>query len=342
MRALVTGGGGFVGRAIVGRLLKKDYAVRSFSRETYPELHTLGVEMLQGDIANQQDVLRACQGCTIVFHVAAKAGIWGDYEDYYQVNVNGTRHVITACRELQISRLVYTSSPSVVFDGRDMEGVDESVSYAPHYKASYPETKARAERLVLSANDSSLATVALRPHLVWGPRDNHLIPGILSRQRRGRLRKIKGNSKLADFTYVDNVADAHLLAAERLRPGSAVSGRAFFISDGQPVPLWEFVDRILEAAGLAPVTRSISPQAAYLAGSLCELVYKTFRLRGEPPMTRFLAEELSIAHWFNIHAAREELGYKPCVSTDEGLERLRQWLKKAVPDLASQNSRTGH
>ena len=327
MKALVTGGGGFLGGAIVRRLLQEGYAVRSFSRGSYPQLQSLGVEVLQGDLADAQGVQEACRLCQVVFHVAAKAGLWGKDDAYYQTNVTGTENVIAACRTLGISRLVYTSTPSVVFDGHDLEGVDESVPYAEHYKAAYPATKATAERMILAANDEQLATVALRPHLIWGPGDTHLVPGIIARGRAGRLRTIGKSRNLVDFTYVENAALAHLLAGDRLSPGSPIAGRAFFISQGEPVPLWDFINRILEAANLPTVTRSISPGFAHVAGWLCEVLYRTLRLRGEPPMTRFLAEELATSHWFNITAARQELGYQPRVSVEEGLRRLKAWLE---------------
>lgn len=326
MKALVTGGGGFLGGAIVQHLLEAGYAVGSFSRGSYPQLLKLGVKVLQGDLADAEAVQEACRDCQIVFHVAAKAGIWGDAEAYYQTNVTGTENVIAACRTLGISRLVYTSTPSVVFDGHDLEGVDERVPYAEHYKAAYPATKATAERLVLAANNESLGTVALRPHLIWGPGDTHLVPGIIARGRKGRLRRVGHTSKLVDFTYIENAAQAHLLAGDRLSPGSPIAGKAFFISQGEPVPLWDFINRILKAAHLPPVSRTISPDFAYAAGWLCELLYRTLRLRGEPPITRFLAEELATSHWFNIAAAREELGYQPRVSVEEGLKRLETWL----------------
>ncbi len=187
MKALVTGGGGFLGKAIVKLLLARGDQVRSFSRNTYPALAELGVEQQSGEIGDAAAVVRAVEGCDIVFHVAAKAGVWGPYEEFYRANVLGTRNVIEACRQHGIRRLVYTSSPSVVFDGTDMEGVDESVPYPEHFEAFYPQTKAEAEQLVLQANDDTLATVALRPHLIWGPEDNHLVPRILERGARGRL-----------------------------------------------------------------------------------------------------------------------------------------------------------
>lgn len=330
MKALVTGGGGFLGRAIVRGLLRGGYAVRSFSRKSYPALESLGVEVFQGDVADGERVREACLNCDVVFHVAAKAGIWGEYRHYYEANVMGTENVIAACRVLGISRLVYTSSPSVVFDGGDMQGVDERVPYPPHYKAAYPATKATAEQMVLAANDDQLATLALRPHLIWGPGDTHLVPGIIARGRAGKLRKIGRTPKLVDFTYVDDAAAAHLLAADCLSPGSPISGRAFFISQGQPMPLWDFVNRVLEVAQLPSVSRAISPGVTYAAGWLCEIVYKTLRLQGEPPMTRFLAEELSTAHWFDISAARQELGYQPKWSLEEGLKQLRAWLEEEM------------
>ncbi|MEA2631259.1 MAG: 2-alkyl-3-oxoalkanoate reductase, partial [Chloroflexota bacterium] len=206
MNALVTGGGGFLGGAIVARLVARGDAVRSLSRGDYPAMRAMGVEQVRGDLADPDAVARAVDGCAVVFHVAAKAGIWGPYAEYHRSNVEGTRNVIAACRAGGVGRLVFTSSPSVVFDGRDMEGADESVPYPRRHDAAYPATKAEAERLVRAADGDDLATVALRPHLIWGPGDNHLIPRLLDRARRRRLRRIGAANKLIDSVYVDNAA----------------------------------------------------------------------------------------------------------------------------------------
>jgi nucleoside-diphosphate-sugar epimerase len=330
MKALVTGGGGFLGQAIVKMLIERGDSVRSFSRSAHPELTDLGVEHACGALEDAAAVSEACKGCDIVFHVAAKAGVWGPYDDFYRANVTGTANVIAACREQSIGRLVYTSSPSVVFDGSDMEGVDESVPYPEHFEAFYPQTKAAAERLVLQANDASLATVALRPHLIWGPGDNHLVPRILERGRKGALRKIGTKPCLVDTIYVDNASRAHLQAADRLAVGSPVAGKAYFLSQGEPLPVWEVVNRILAAGNLPPVRRTISPRLAYAAGALLETIYRLFSLPGEPRMTRFLAKELSTAHWFELSAARRDFGYDPQVSFDEGMDRLKRSLEQRV------------
>lgn len=327
MKALVTGGGGFLGGAIVRALISRGDQVRSFSRASYPTLTGLGIEQFAGDLADPAAVKAAAKDCDIIFHVAAKPGVWGPYQDYYRANVVGTENVLTACRAQGIGRLVYTSSPSVVFNGSDMAGVNETTPYPEHFEAPYPQTKAIAEQQVLGANGPTLATVALRPHLIWGPEDNHLVPRIIQRGRAGQLRRIGEQPCLVDHIYVDNAADAHLQAADRLTPGSAVAGKAYFISNGDPIPLWQMVNRILAAAGVAPVRRSISPRLAYAAGYLLEKIYATLSLPGEPRMTRFLARELSTAHWFDISAARRDFGFNPRVSTDEGLRRLQAWLQ---------------
>ncbi len=331
MKALVTGGGGFLGGVIVRMLQERGDDVRSFSRGAHPALSKLGVEQIRGDLSNRQQLTVAAKGCDTVFHVAAKAGIWGSYDDFYSANVTGTSNVLDACRENGISRLVYTGSPSVVFDGLDVEGGDESLPYPSHYEAHYPKTKALAEQIVLKANSPDLATVSLRPHLIWGPGDNHLVPRIISKGRAGKLRRIGSRPCLVDTVYVDNAASAHLLAADRLVTGGSVAGKAYFISNGEPLPLWEMVNRILAAAGLPPENRSISPKVAYAAGIICEGLWNLLHLSGEPPMTRFVAKELATAHWFNIDAARRDLDYQPQISIQEGLQRLRQWLATEQP-----------
>jgi len=324
MKALVTGGGGFLGGVIVRMLRERGDQVRSYSRGEYPALAALGVEQIRGGVEEREAVIKAAAGCDLVFHVAAKAGIWGSYHDFYQTNVVGTENVLAACRSNSIGRLVYTSSPSVVFDGGDVEGGDESLPYPHRYEAHYPATKALAEQLVLGANSPELAVTALRPHLIWGPGDNHLVPRIVARGRAGKLRRIGTRPNLVDTVYVDNAARAHLQAADRLSPGSSVAGNCYFISNNEPLPLWEMVNRILAAAGVPPVTRSISPRMAFTAGCLCEGLWSLLHLSGEPPMTRFVAHELASAHWFNIESARRDFGYQPEISIEEGLVRLRQ------------------
>lgn len=326
MKALVTGGGGFLGKAIARSLVERGNEVRSFSRGHYSELAQLGITSIQGDITDTNTLRDAARGCDILFHVAAKPGIWGSYQSFFDTNVVGTRNVLAICRELGIKRLVHTSSPSVVFDGEDMEGADESVPYPDHYEAHYPKTKAIAEQEVLAANGPELATVALRPHLIWGPGDNHLIPRLLARARAGALRRIGSRNPKVDSVYIDNAADAHLLAADRLSPGSPVAGKAYFISQGEPMPIWDLINRILQTADLPPVTRTIPTGVAVAAGAVLEVVHGIFPSLGEPRMTRFLARELSTAHWFDLTAARRDLGYEPKVTIAEGLERLREAL----------------
>jgi 2-alkyl-3-oxoalkanoate reductase len=325
MSVLVTGGGGFLGRAIVERLVARGDRVRSFSRGAYPELVASGVEVQRGDISDADAVNRACRDCDAVFHAAGRPGISGSYAKYHGTNVQGTENVIAACRAHRIRKLVFTSSASVVFDGTDMEGVSESIAYPVHFDAQYPRSKAIAEQLVLAANSPDLATVALRPHLIWGPRDTQLLPAIVARVNT--LRRIGPLDKKVDSTYIDDAAEAHLLAYDRLSPASPIAGKAYFISQGEPRGLWELINGILVAAGCPPVTRRIPRSLALVIGGCMEAAHRLLRTDRDPPLTRFLVRELSTAHWFDLTAARRDLGYHPKVSIDEGFRRLAVWLR---------------
>ena len=327
MKCLVTGGGGFLGKAIVKRLLAAGHQVRTISRSSYPELQSLGAECVQGDIADEQSCHQAVDGCDIVYHVAAKAGVWGSYQSYYQSNVVGTQNIVAKAQEAGVPKLVYTSTPSVIHSGGDVAGVDESEPYPDHFETHYPKTKAIAEQHVLDSNSSSFSTVALRPHLIWGPGDNHLVPRIVERGRSGQLRFVGDGQNLIDSIYIDNAADAHILAGERLGPKAACAGRAYFISQGEPVPSAQLINGILESAGVRPVTRTIHPKVAYAVGAMLETIYTVAGIEAEPKMTRFLAKQLSTAHWYDISAAKRDLGFEPSVSISEGLNRLTQWFE---------------
>jgi len=330
MNALVTGGGGFLGGSIVRALLDRGDSVRTFSRGDYPQLRKLGVETFRGDLVDAKAVGRAVEGCDTVFHAGAKAGVWGRHAHYYGSNVAGTRNIIHACRTHGTSRLVFTSSPSVAFAGKDQEGVDESEPYPQSYLSNYPRTKAIAEQEVLAANGTGLSTVALRPHLIWGPGDTQLIPRLIDRARRGRLRIVGDGNQKVDAVYIDNAAQAHLLAADKLNAQADCAGKVYYITNGEPMAMKTLINRILGAAGLDPVTKRISLSMGYAAGAILEAVYGVLDLSAEPPLTRFVALQLATAHWYDIGAAKRDLGYQPAVSMEEGFERLTESFRGSV------------
>lgn len=323
MRALVTGAGGFLGLYLVEMLLARGDRVRTVSRQRYAELDRAGVEAVQGDLRDARLAADVCRDCDVVYHAAGVAGIWGPWRHYYGINTVATRNIVAGCREHGVPKLVYTSSPSVTFDGGDQRGVDESVPYPRRWLCHYPHTKALAEQHVLESNGSAgLRTCALRPHLIWGPRDRHLIPRLLARARQGQLRRVGDGTNLIDMVFVENAARAHLLAADALEAGSPVSGRAYFITQGEPVNCWDWIGEILALAGAPTVHKRISFAAAWRLGAVCELAYGLLGVAREPRMTRFLAAQLAKDHYFDIRRAREDFGYAPQVSSAEGLRRL--------------------
>lgn len=326
MHTLVTGASGFLGGQVVRQLVERGDRVRALVRRTSPELAALGVEQALGDVREPSAVRAACRGIEAVFHVAGVAGIWGPWEHYHAVNAVGTENVIDACRRAGVGRLIYTSSPSVTFDGKPQCGVDESAPYPAVWLCHYPHSKALAEAAVLAADGPNLSTCALRPHLIWGPGDRQLVPRLVERARRGRLRRVGDGTNLIDTVYVDNAARAHLQAAAALRPGAPPAGRAYFISQGAPVNCWQWIDELLALAALPPVRKSVSLASAWRMGALLEKIYRALRLPGEPPMTRFLAAQLGLSHYFSIAAAQREFGYEPLVSTAEGMCRLAREL----------------
>lgn len=322
MKVLVTGGGGFLGRYIVRQLLARGDEVTILGRSRHADLEQLGVRSVQADLADEAAITEACRAQETVYHVAAMAGIWGPRQHFFRANVLGTRHLLEGCRRHGVEKLIYTSTPSVVFSGGPLRGVDESQPYGRRFLCHYPETKAQAEREVLAANSLELRTVALRPHLIWGVGDNHLIPRVVARARSGRLRRVGEGENLVDIVHVENAARAHLRAAAALDEPGRADGKAYFISQGEPVRLWSWINDLLRRLEVPPVEKKISLAAAYRAGAVLEGIYGLLHLRQEPPMTRFLAIELAKDHYFNISAARRDLGYQPTKSTEEGVAEL--------------------
>ena len=328
MKAFVTGGGGFVGSAIVSQLVDKGAEVAVFGRNHYPHLEKLGVRQFQGDMLDSDLLIRFMQGYDTVFHVAAKAGIWGPKHEFEQTNVTGTRNVLGACFANGVHSLVYTSTPSVVFNHEDIHGADERLPYAERFLCYYASSKAIAEQMVLASNSEILKTCAIRPHLVWGPGDPHLIPRLIARGKAQKLKQVSNGQNLVDITYIDNVAEAHILAAENLHSAGTAAGNAYFISQGEPVNLWNWINDLFQKLNIEPVKNKINAKPAYIIGTLLEGIYLWFSLDKEPQMTRFLAEQLAKSHWFAIDRARNDLGYEPRISTAEGMDRLIEWLSE--------------
>lgn len=327
-KVAVTGGGGFIGKALVRALVNRGVEVTVIGRNPYPDLTSLGVRCVRGDIREPGILAEALRGCDTVFHVAAKAGIWGPRHEYFAINCTGTANVVAACRAQQVGRLIYTSTPSVVFDQNDLAGVDESTPYASRPLCAYAASKILAEREVLAANCEDLRAIALRPHLVWGPGDRHLIPRLLERGRVGSLRIVGAGDNQVDIAYIDNVVHAHLLAADNLCTIGSGAGQAFFIGQERPVALWPWINGLFVRLGIPPVTRRVPLTVAYGAGMILEGLHGMIGTANEPRMTRFLACQLAQSHWFSHRKAERVLGYRPLVGTEDGVERLVDWLRE--------------
>lgn len=317
-----------MGKAVVAQLLEAGIKVRVIGRNSYPELIADGVDCVQGSITDSEVISKAVSGMDIVFHVAALAGIWGPWQDYYDVNVTGTKNVITACRVNNVKALIYTSTPSVVFNREDIVEGDEDLPYASDFLCNYAETKVIAEKEILTAASDSLKTCAIRPHLIWGPEDPHLVPRLIDRGKKKMLKQVGQGNNLVDISYVDNVAYAHILAARNLLGSCTANGNAYFISQEKPVNLWNWVNELFEKLDVPQVKSNVSSNTAFYLGWFLESVYRTFRLKGEPRMTRFLSEQLSKSHYFSISRAKRDLGYEELVSTEEGLRRTIAWFKE--------------
>ncbi len=325
MRALVTGGGGFLGSGIARSLHEKQHDVNIIGRNNYPHLPN-SIKQLNGDIRDLDFLKKSIAGMDVIFHTAAFPGIWGRAEDFYSINVYGTQNIIKACLFNKVQKLIFTSSPSVIYGDSSLEGVDELTPYPDNknYLCEYPRTKAIAEKLVVEANGLDLATVSIRPHLIWGPGDPHLVPRLLEKADKGKLVRVGRGDNRVDLIYIDNAVHAHIKACEVLGLGKPSAGKVYFVSDGEPVNLWEWINEVLEKTRRPPVTRSISYRTANCLGHLLEGLYKLGNIKKEPAMTRFLASQLATSHFFDISRAQKDLAYVPLVNPVEGMKRLIQ------------------
>jgi nucleoside-diphosphate-sugar epimerase len=332
MKVLVTGGGGFLGCHIVALLQQRGYQVRVMSRSRQPIFEPRGIECMRGDISYLEEVEAAVKGMDAVFNVAGRASIDMNYQAYYNTHVIGAKNIVRACKRFGVTRLVHTSTPAVVFNGKDLSGGDESLPNQKNYHWYYASTKAMAEEYILGCNSEDLRTVALRPHLILGEGDPHLMPRIIESVRSGEFRMIGDGKNWVDITFVSNAAHAHLLAFDALDTGKAC-GKAYFIGQERPINLWNFINTILSHLNLPEVTKRVSFGKAYGVGMLMECFYKTFCRSRMPPMTRALAVALSHDHYFSHERARNDLGYTPPVTIEQGLTNLVNGLQLQVKFL---------
>jgi nucleoside-diphosphate-sugar epimerase len=322
MRVLVTGGTSLLARRTAEALVARGDDVVLLQRNASPT----DIEQVLGDVRDADLVLRAVDGCDAVIHAAAKVGVVGAWEDYRSINVDGTANVIAAARQHGVSRVVHVSTPSVAHAGHSLVGAPASPAVTGRTDAHYAESKAIAERLALGAASDALPLVAVRPHLVWGPGDTQLVGRIVDRARTGRLALVGGGTALIDTTYIDNAASALVAALDAAVPGAACIGRAYVIANGEPRPIRELIEGILRAAGVQVTPRNVPLRAATLAGSVVERLWPLRHPDVEPPLTRFLAEQLGTAHWFDPRPARDDLAWTPTVTIDQGLEHLTAWF----------------
>lgn len=342
MLAVVTGGGGFLGLRIVELLRARGDDVRVVARRRHPPVEAMGATSIVADVRDAAAMRVAFERADVVFHVAGKTGFWGPRESFWSVNVEGTRVVLDAARQCGVPRLVHTSTPSVTGYDRDVENGGPELPYAALHENAYGESKCMAEQYALAANGRGLTTVALRPHLIIGPGDTNMMPRVVRRAARGGLRVVGDGRNRVDLTYIDNAAWAHLDAADALvAPDTPCAGRSYFISNDQPVVLWEWLNQLLADLDLPRTTRSLPLWTTRLIGSVMETLWRALPVSGDPPITRFLSAALARSHWYDMEPARRDLGYRVRVPMEEATRRTVRWLAEAVLGAGLPGPRTG-
>jgi len=324
MKVLITGASSLLARRTAEALLARGDDVVCLQRHAAP----IDATQVLGDIRDPVMVARAAAGCDAIIHAAAKVGVVGSWSDYRSINVDGTAAVLHAARQHDVARIVHVSTPSVAHEGSSIIGAAATSAVTGRTGAWYAESKAMAEQLAVAANADDLAVVAIRPHLVWGPHDTQLVGRIVERARAGRLAMVGTGSALVDTTYIDCAAAALVAAVDAVHPGARCAGQAYVIANGEPRPIRELVLGICAAAGIDVSPRNVPRPLAIAAGVICERVWQWRGASTEPPLTRFLAEQLGTAHWFDPQPARDDLGWQPSVTIDEGLARLANWFRE--------------
>lgn len=318
MQILLTGATGFLGQAIAASLLEKDHRVRAIVRKESRELATLGVEQRFGQITAFEDVCAAADGCDAIVHSAGCSDPLVSIEQLHDANVRSTECMLGACELAGVPRLLLTSCANVVIGQSDVENADERQAYPPQWISAYPHTKALAEQRVLAANGERLATCVLRPHLLWGAGESRLLPALLDLAGRGKLRFFGEPDKKIDPCHIDNAAHAHALAVDKLEPGAAIAGKAYFISQGEPMTIENFLNALLRAGGFPPEHRRMNSITARALATAARA-----GADGSSPLVNpYLLDLFSRASWFNLTAAKRDLGYAPTLSTAEGMSRL--------------------
>jgi 2-alkyl-3-oxoalkanoate reductase len=325
LKILVTGGTGFLGRHLVAALLERDHKVyllgRNFAQAQ--DLLTKGASPVHADLRNREAVSTACAGMDLVYHVGALSAPWGKRADFYSINVGGTEAVLAGCQAHNVRRLIYVSSPSAVFDGKQQIQATENVPYPSRFPSVYSLTKKLGEDRVNAASAAGMQTVILRPKAIFGSGDQALLPRLIAAARQGRLPQIGDGRNLVDLTYVENVVHALLLAAEV----PTASGKTYTITNDEHAPLWEVIRNLLKEFGLSPQLRQISLSIAMTAATLMEL--RAAITGKEPLLTRYSVMILARTQTYDISAAKRDLDYTPQVSLAEGIERTIRAIKEA-------------
>ena len=325
MKVLVTGTGSLLLGGLASELLRRGDEVVCLQRRPAAFMGHQNAHEVLADICNTDAVALAAKGCDAIIHGAARVGVVGSQKEFYDTNVLGTENILRAAEQQSISRLVFVSTPSVAHTGASLVGAPAGQAEIGRSRSYYAESKAIAERTVLNARNSQLAVVAIRPHLVWGPGDTQLVGRIVERAKSGRLAVVGTGNALVDSTYIDNAISAHIAALDALHIGSACDGKAYVVSNREPRTVNELMRSMCESAGVPFEPRHLSLTLGIRLGSLVERLWPLMQ-SSEPPITRFIAEQLGTAHWFDQRVVHNDLKWAPSVTLDEGFKQLTQWF----------------